>query len=132
MSTVPDNFTYYSNSTELPKSDENSFVAIIPKEISSKRELHNALDTALNFPEYYGSNWDALDECLRDFEWISQQSVILIHQDLPTLDQLSMTIYLDILLYAIAKWYESEKHKFKVMFPEDYRKQIESTIRKIK
>jgi RNAse (barnase) inhibitor barstar len=29
--------------------------------------MHNALSNALTFPEYYGSNLDALDECLATF-----------------------------------------------------------------
>jgi hypothetical protein len=34
--------------------------------IASKLELMAALAEALLFPEYFGANWDAVDECLRD------------------------------------------------------------------
>lgn len=34
----------------------------------SGRRLLEDVGNALAFPEYYGTNWDALDECLRDLE----------------------------------------------------------------
>ena len=36
--------------------------------IFDERSLHHYLFKMLNFPEYYGSNWDAFDECIRDVE----------------------------------------------------------------
>jgi ribonuclease inhibitor len=32
------------------------------------RELHHLLFEAFRFPDNYGSNWDAFDECIRDIE----------------------------------------------------------------
>ena len=29
-------------------------------------ELHSTIADALGFPDYYGKNWDAFDECIRD------------------------------------------------------------------
>ena len=34
--------------------------------IKSSEALHAALASAFFFPEYYGKNWDAFDECLAD------------------------------------------------------------------
>jgi RNAse (barnase) inhibitor barstar len=36
--------------------------------ISSREELHRLLSNTFHFPEYYGNNWDAFDECIRDVE----------------------------------------------------------------
>jgi RNAse (barnase) inhibitor barstar len=30
------------------------------------KELHDLLFEAFQFPEYYGRNWDAFDECIHD------------------------------------------------------------------
>lgn len=35
---------------------------------SSREELHHLLASAFHFPDYYGHNWDAFDECIRDVE----------------------------------------------------------------
>ena len=34
--------------------------------VSTSIELHERIATALAFPDYYGRNWDAFDECSRD------------------------------------------------------------------
>jgi RNAse (barnase) inhibitor barstar len=37
-------------------------------EIRSARHLHEVLSRTFNFPEYYGCNWDAFDECIREVD----------------------------------------------------------------
>jgi len=36
--------------------------------MSTRQELHALLFEAFRFPDYYGENWDAFDECIRDVE----------------------------------------------------------------
>lgn len=35
---------------------------------TSHQELHRLLKEVFQFPDYYGKNWDAFDECIRDVE----------------------------------------------------------------
>jgi len=39
--------------------------------------LFRALAGSLAFPAYFGANWDALDECLNDLEWLTETGILL-------------------------------------------------------
>jgi len=39
------------------------------REVASKEMLLRAIGKALSFPDYFGQNWDALEECLTDLSW---------------------------------------------------------------
>jgi hypothetical protein len=54
--------------------DETSdFLARIPYGLSGKTKLLDALRVALEFPAYFGRNWDALSDCLQDMSWIQSR-----------------------------------------------------------
>jgi len=43
---------------------------------TTEDDLFRALAQALQLPDYFGHNWDALDECLRD---VDDDVVLLVH-----------------------------------------------------
>jgi RNAse (barnase) inhibitor barstar len=45
---------------------ENSEIIIDCSNIKDKKELHEQFKTKLNFPEYYGMNWDAFWDCITE------------------------------------------------------------------
>ncbi len=48
----------------------------------SDRELLQRLGEAMDFPDYYGGNWDAAEECLRDLdEWRPAPGYVLFIHD---------------------------------------------------
>ena len=45
--------------------------------IETQEHLFSALAKEMRFPDYFGMNWDALDECLRDMEWLPAKGYVL-------------------------------------------------------
>lgn len=93
--------------------------------INSKEELFKQLSDKLEMPEYFGSNWDALSDCLRDFHWIGQQKIILVHDDFLLLNKDELSAYLQVLFEAVQDWKDGEEHCLEVVFPESVRSVIE-------
>lgn len=62
---------------------------------------------ALEFPDYFGHNWDALEECLADLEWLPAKGYILLITDagcvLPE-DEEEYETFLEILRDAGEAW----------------------------
>ncbi len=89
-----------------------------------KDALFEALDRQLHLPSYFGMNWDALDECLRDFHWIQTRRIVIVHLDLPALDVKDLVIYLGILDDSVAYWRSDPEHEIVVVFPSSSREKI--------
>lgn len=49
--------------------------------VRSDKDLFAVVGSAMQFPDYFGSNWDALDECLGDMEWLPADSYCLVLRD---------------------------------------------------
>ena len=62
---------------------------------------------ALEFPDYFGHNWDALEECLADLEWLPAKGYVLLITDagcvLPD-DEEEYETFLEILRDAGEAW----------------------------
>jgi RNAse (barnase) inhibitor barstar len=53
-------------------------IATVPSGVSTKDALFDALSSGLSFPEYFGRNFDALEECLRDLAWLPAERQLLL------------------------------------------------------
>jgi RNAse (barnase) inhibitor barstar len=50
--------------------------------IDSKETLLHVIAKEMMFPDYFGNNWDALDECMRDLtEWLPANGYVVLFED---------------------------------------------------
>jgi RNAse (barnase) inhibitor barstar len=49
--------------------------------ITTAERLFDEFAAALQFPDYFGENWDALDECLADLSWLPGTGYVIVVRD---------------------------------------------------
>lgn len=109
---------------------DREFVAIVPAGLHNRNQLFDALRRELRLPEYFGDNWDALDECLRDLCWIKHRQVVIVHHDVPRLAARDLATYLDILLASAKDWPPDANHELLVAFPTSARNAVLNALTK--
>jgi hypothetical protein len=103
MSLCTPPFLFVSDTSTV--STEHDYVIKIPRGVQSKADLLKHYKEKGHFPDYFGFNWDALLDCLRDLSWVSQKRIIIVHDDLPlSNDKKELQVYLEILETAVNDW----------------------------
>ncbi len=92
--------------------------------MATKTDLIELVARALDVPDYFGANWDALDDCLRDLSWLKERVIVISHDGVPRLPAESLRTYLDVLTRAVESWHGEKDHAIIVAFPPDARNEI--------
>src|SRR6478672_10553049 len=88
-----------------------AFFHIEGKTISRKEQLLNHVATALHFPNDFGHNWDALEECLTDMEWEDASGYVIYYEHIEALQEAhpdQFDTLVEILRDAVASWKEDD------------------------
>ena len=67
-----------------------------------KSALIERIARALDFPSWFGGNWDALEDCLSDLSWSSGEGHVLLIENAEASDERGILV--DILRSAAAFW----------------------------
>ncbi len=117
---------------DLHKISNNGYdrIAWIPLKIPDRQTLFNILARDLDFPQYFGHNWDAFYDLLCDLSWISQRRVVIIHEGLSSqyTDQ-ELRTYLEILMDAVKSWGPNENHELAVIFPLSSQERVRELLK---
>ena len=86
-----------------------AFFHIEGKNITRKEQLLNHAATVMHFPAHFGDNWDALEECLTDLEWIDGDGYVIYYDHIDGLlsghpDQFETLV--EILRDSVKSWKE--------------------------
>lgn len=91
-----------------------AYIARLEGRLRHKAELLRGLTKSLRFPNYFGHNWDALEECLRDLSWLDNEpSIVLLHRHVPMSDEAQRRTYVAILKAA----QDAHGGRLRVVFP---------------
>ena len=62
----------------LQERDGVRVVEVSGRRARDKSAFLAAAARALRFPEYFGENWDAFEECIRDLEWAPARAYVMV------------------------------------------------------
>jgi len=78
------------------------------KRCATKDRLFQEWAAALQFPAYFGENWDAFEECLSDLEWMPPGGLVLFltraDRILADAAEVELNTLADILITAAKEW----------------------------
>lgn len=104
---------------------------VVPNGIQTKELLFATFESGLHFPDYFGYNWDAFEECFRDLTWLLPRTNIVVeHLDVPMLTDVDRAIYIDILHGAVQKSKVSNIMRLHVTFPHECKDTVESIVKR--
>jgi RNAse (barnase) inhibitor barstar len=105
--------------TDEHEATEGTILARVPAGIETTDELFDALTELLHLPSYFGRNWDALSDVLRDFHWLAPRRIVIAHAEVPALPERQREIYVSVLRHAVEDWKQrAGDHELVVSFPE--------------
>ncbi len=111
-----------------PDAVATTLVVRIGKHVQQKPELLVELARGLSLPAYFGHNWDALEECLRDLNGVppSTSTIVLWHESLPLeQDRAEQRIYLQLLQDLLAV---PASRRWIVIFPRATRRWVKRLL----
>jgi hypothetical protein len=77
-----------------------------------KAGLLSRLAAALQFPAWFGANWDALEDCLTDLSWAQGDGHVLLLEGAHELPADERGILRDVLASAAEYWAEQDRPFF--------------------
>lgn len=88
------------------------WIAVDIAGMRGKKDLLDALARALEFPQHFGSNWDALADSLEDLSWLATDAIaveLLGADTYAASDRRAWRTALDILSRAATYWRNRER-----------------------
>jgi RNAse (barnase) inhibitor barstar len=74
-----------------------------------------AIAEALHFPEWFGGNWDALEDCLGDLSWRPDNGHVLVFRNWQALTGDDLGVLIDVLRSSAEFWQGRGKPFFAVL-----------------
>jgi len=96
---------------------EYNLVIYVKKDVNNKGELFEMFSSKLQFPTYFGKNWDAFYDCLCNLDHIHEKKILILHEDLPFKEPEERKIYIDLILDFESSFSLDQNYKVDIAFP---------------
>jgi RNAse (barnase) inhibitor barstar len=81
------------------------------EKITNKAEFLQACAIAMQFPDYFGQNWDAFHDCITDLDWLNAKGYLLVYTQPDVFAKThpgDWETLLELLQDAVDDWAETE------------------------
>ena len=72
--------------------------------VAEKDAMLDRIAVALRFPDWFGRNWDALEDCLADLSWSTARGHVLLFENAKGVSSSDRKTLTEILDAAAARW----------------------------
>jgi RNAse (barnase) inhibitor barstar len=77
-------------------------LALATIRFQDRENLLRAIAAALRFPDWFGQNWDALEDCLTDLSWLPADGYVLVFEQAQPGDEFGVLV--DVLRSSAEHW----------------------------
>jgi hypothetical protein len=97
--------------------------------ITGKTTFMRDIAAALGFPQWFGENWDALEDCLVDLSWCAAEGHVLVFEGFQVMSEEDVGLLIDVLISAAEFWAEQGRPFFAVFIDPERRLQLADLFR---
>ncbi len=107
-----ENIRKYKNVKETCEKKNFNIIEIDGKKISDKHDIFHLFADKLSFPDYFGNNWDAFFDCLKDLSWLENKNCVVLIKNIEKIEDRKLKETLIEVLYDVQKFWKSEEISF--------------------
>ena len=87
---------------------EQNLVDLDGAQLKNKFDVFNVFSSALHFPRFFGEDWSAFTDCLRDLSWLANKNTAVLLRNAGQLDSALLESLTDALEEARSMWAEED------------------------
>ncbi|HDR4565347.1 MULTISPECIES: barstar family protein [Bacillus cereus group] len=112
-----------NNLKDLRIEDNIELIPINGSKCGDINGLFSEFSKKMNFPDYFGDNWNSFDECINDLSWLKSKQYLILINDTEKLlanDNENFEVLIEILSDTCMEWAEGREYGELITFPTPF------------